>query len=67
MNSTPPLVDRKAVRNSVKPPRTWGELKVAIAAAGVKDEDPVYLLDIGCQRDQIVVDRDKTGVEVTDY
>lgn len=40
--------------------RTWGEIKRAIEAAGVKDAEPVFLIDIGPDA-PIQVDRDRYG------
>lgn len=47
-------------------PRTWAEVKAAVEAAGVRDGDPVWSLDLGPYVGRIVVERDAQGVEIED-
>jgi hypothetical protein len=50
----------------IAPPRTWSEVKAAVEAAGVKNDDFVFALDLGPYVCKIVVDRDDQGVEIAD-
>lgn len=71
-----PLIDLKKFARRREPVRTWGELKAMIEAAGVKDDDPVYGIDIGPYAGRVVVEREwekdlkgnplPTAVEITD-
>lgn len=52
------------IKKLAKPPPTWGQIKVMIQLAGVKNSDPVYSLDLGPFLKRIVVDRSECGVEI---
>jgi hypothetical protein len=40
---------------------TWGEIKAKIESAGVKDEEKVFLIDIGPGEVTIYAERDRHG------
>jgi len=47
--------------------KTWGEIKALIEGQGVTDDDPIFLIDLGPNLEEVVVKRDYVGqIEISD-
>ncbi len=65
MTDNRPLIDK--MRTVVPHLKTWGEIKSMISAAGVRDNDPVFMIDLGPDLPELFVSRDSDGcVEIAD-
>jgi hypothetical protein len=67
--------DSKVGRSKTRPPipefalgvKTWGEIKAQVEAQGVTDDDPIFLIDLGPDAEEVFVKRDYVGqIEISD-
>lgn len=46
--------------------KTWGQIKQQVEARGVRDDTPVFLIDIGPGVEDVCVNIDRVGAEIAD-